>query len=70
MRHLLEERFPETIIKCALRSTLSIFAGGQPWTETYERPMKDVFALQSEITHAVAARLQARLSPNETVALN
>ena len=43
---------------------------GHPWSETYERPMKDVFALQSEITQAVAARLKARLSPNETVALN
>ena len=41
-----------------------------PWAETYERPMKDVFALQSEITQAVAARLKTRLSPNETVALN
>src|SRR5689334_21031560 len=44
--------------------------GGLPWTETYERPMKDVFALQSEITQAVARRLKARLSPNETVALD
>lgn len=44
--------------------------GGRPWTETYERPMKDVFALQSEITQAVAARLRASISPNETVALN
>jgi TolB-like protein len=43
---------------------------GRTWTETYERPMKDVFALQSEITQAVAARLRARLLPNETVALN
>src|SRR6266568_732097 len=43
---------------------------GRSWTETYERPMKDVFALQSEITQAVVARLKARLSPNETVALN
>src|SRR5213596_478873 len=43
---------------------------GRPWTETYERPMKDVFALQSEITQAVAARLKARLSPNEAVALD
>jgi len=32
--------------------------------------MKDVFALQSEITQAVAARLKARLSPNETAALD
>src|SRR3989440_3219799 len=42
----------------------------RPWTETYQRPMKHVFALQSEITQAVVARLKARLSPNETVALN
>ncbi|HET6887606.1 MAG TPA: hypothetical protein VFH87_06750, partial [Candidatus Udaeobacter sp.] len=41
-----------------------------PWTGAYQRTMKDVFALQSEITQAVAARLKARLSPNETVALN
>ena len=44
--------------------------GGHPWTETYQRPMQDVFALQSEITQAVAGRLKARLSPNETVTLN
>ena len=43
---------------------------GNPWTETYERPMKDVFTLQSEITQAVVARLKARLSPNETAALD
>jgi len=43
--------------------------GGRPWTETYERPIEDVFALQSEITQAVVARLKARLSPNETAAL-
>jgi serine/threonine-protein kinase len=43
---------------------------GGSWTETYERPTKDVFALQSEITQAVAARLKARLSPNETAALD
>src|SRR6267154_215782 len=43
---------------------------GRPWTETYERPMKDVFVLQSEITQAVAAHLQARLSPNESAALH
>ena len=44
--------------------------GSRPWVETYERPIKEVFALQSEITQAVAARLKARLSPNEAVALN
>jgi serine/threonine-protein kinase len=44
--------------------------GAIQWAATYRRPMQEVFALQSEITQAVAARLQARLSPNETVALN
>jgi serine/threonine-protein kinase len=41
-----------------------------PWTEEYQRPIKDVFALQSEITRAVAARLQTQLSPRETAALD
>jgi serine/threonine protein kinase/tetratricopeptide (TPR) repeat protein len=44
--------------------------GAIQWAATYQRPLKEVFALQSEITQAVAARLKARLSPNETVALN
>jgi len=44
--------------------------GAIQWAVTYQRPLKEVFALQSEITQAVAARLKAGLSPNETVALN
>jgi len=43
---------------------------GRRWTETYERPMQDVFALQSEITRAVAAQLQRELSPNEKAVLD
>jgi TolB-like protein len=34
-----------------------------PWTEAYQRPVKEVFALQSGITRAVTARLQARNDP-------
>jgi non-specific serine/threonine protein kinase len=41
-----------------------------PWIETYERLVSDVFAMQSEITRAVAARLQTQLTPNEKSALN
>jgi hypothetical protein len=33
--------------------------------ETYERPIRDASALQSEITRSVAARLRTQLSPNE-----
>ena len=41
-----------------------------PWIETYERPVSDVFAMRSEITRAVAARLQTQLTPNEKSAVN
>src|SRR5438105_645549 len=40
------------------------------WTENYQRPIKDVFALQGEIAHAVAAQLRAALSPNEKAMLS
>jgi serine/threonine protein kinase/tetratricopeptide (TPR) repeat protein len=36
-----------------------------PWIETYERSVSDVFAMQSEITRAVAARLHTKLSDPE-----
>jgi TolB-like protein/Flp pilus assembly protein TadD len=35
------------------------------WAENYDRPIKDVFAIQSEIAKAIAEQLQARLSPSE-----
>jgi non-specific serine/threonine protein kinase len=41
-----------------------------PWIETYERPVSDVFAMRSEITRAVAARLRTQLTPNEKSAVN
>lgn len=40
-----------------------------PWIETYERPISDAFALQSEITRSVAAQLRTQLTPNEQSAL-
>ena len=36
--------------------------GSTLWSQRYERPYKDLFALQDEITRAVAAALEARLS--------
>jgi TolB-like protein/AraC-like DNA-binding protein/Tfp pilus assembly protein PilF len=38
---------------------------GQVWAKTYERELKDVFAIQSEIAKEVAAELNAKLSPEE-----
>src|SRR5262245_36427509 len=37
----------------------------QEWAENYDRPIYDVFAIQSEIAKAIADQLQARLSPAE-----
>jgi serine/threonine protein kinase/Flp pilus assembly protein TadD len=51
-------------------SLVDLRDNAHPWTEAYARPIKDVFALQSEITRAVAARLQAHLSIGETTALD
>ncbi|HLC13016.1 MAG TPA: serine/threonine-protein kinase, partial [Chthoniobacterales bacterium] len=66
VRHLLEGTFSRDHdqMRVALH-LVDLRDSGRSWTETYERPMKDVFALQSEITQVVAARLKARLSPNE-----
>jgi TolB-like protein/Flp pilus assembly protein TadD len=42
----------------------------KPWNESYERPVTQIFSLQSEIAHAIAAQLEARLSAGETAALD
>jgi TolB-like protein/Tfp pilus assembly protein PilF/tRNA A-37 threonylcarbamoyl transferase component Bud32 len=39
------------------------------WAERYDRPVNDVFAIQSEIAKAVASQLQAKLSPREANAV-
>src|SRR4030095_1095190 len=39
------------------------------WAENYDRPIDDVFAIQSEIAKAIAEQLQAKLSPNEKKAI-
>ena len=39
------------------------------WAENYDRPVDDVFAIQSEIAKAIADQLQAKLSPNEKKAI-
>ena len=35
------------------------------WAETYDRELKDVFAIQSEVAQQIAAALRATLSPTE-----
>ena len=39
------------------------------WSETYDRELKDIFAVQSEIAQSVAHSLRAKLSPGEAHSL-
>jgi TolB-like protein/AraC-like DNA-binding protein/Tfp pilus assembly protein PilF len=39
--------------------------GEQVWAESYDRELKDVFAIQTEIAQHVASELNAKLSPEE-----
>jgi TolB-like protein/Flp pilus assembly protein TadD len=39
------------------------------WAQTYDRPLADVFAIQSEIAKTIADQLQAKLSPSEKNAI-
>ena len=60
--HLLEgsvRRAGETVRINA--SLINASDGSMLWSEHYDRPYKDLFALQDDITRAVASALQARL---------
>jgi adenylate cyclase len=39
------------------------------WSDTYDREMKDVFAIQDDIAHSIADALQMTLSPHERRAI-
>jgi TolB-like protein/Tfp pilus assembly protein PilF len=39
--------------------------GRTQWSERYDRPYKDLFALQDDITHAVTEALRAKLLPSQ-----
>jgi TolB-like protein len=39
------------------------------WVESYDRPLDDVFAIQTEIAQAIADTLRVKLSPSQTKAL-
>ncbi len=43
--------------------------GGHIWAERYDRDLKDIFALQDEMSHAIVAALKLRLLPEERVAI-
>jgi serine/threonine-protein kinase len=39
------------------------------WVNSYDRPLDNVFAIQSDIAKAIASQLQAKLSPTEKAAI-
>ena len=39
------------------------------WAEEYDRDLKDMFAMQSEIAQKVAGQLRAKISPAEKLAI-
>ncbi len=41
----------------------------QLWAERYDRPLDDVFAIQSEIAKAIVEQLRARISPTEKASI-
>ena len=67
--HLLEgsvRRSGETVrVSAELIDTAD---GSTQWSERYDRPYKDLFALQDEITRAVAGALRTKLLPGEHAA--
>jgi TolB-like protein/Flp pilus assembly protein TadD len=44
---------------------INVSDGYHLWSERYDRPMKDVFAIQDEIAHNIANALEVTLSPRE-----
>ncbi|MGI8889278.1 MAG: protein kinase domain-containing protein [Chthoniobacterales bacterium] len=40
------------------------------WSQSYDRPLGDVFAIQSEIAQTIAAQLGAVIAPHEKAAIN
>jgi TolB-like protein/class 3 adenylate cyclase/Tfp pilus assembly protein PilF len=64
--HLLEGSVQRAANKVRVNAQLiNARTDAHEWAENYDRPVDDVFAIQSEIAKAIADQLQAKLSPNE-----
>jgi TolB-like protein/Tfp pilus assembly protein PilF len=68
--HLLEGSVQRASNKVRVNAQLiNARTDAHEWAENYDRPLDDVFAIQSEIAKAIAVQLQAKLSPNEKKAI-
>ena len=64
--HLLEGSVQRAAGKVRVNAQLiDARTDGHIWAQIYDRPIDDVFAIQSEIAKAIADQLQAKLSPSE-----
>src|SRR5437588_1622890 len=71
VRHLLEGTVSrdQDQMRVALH-LVDLRDGAIQWAATYQRPLKEIFTLQGEITHSIAAQLQTRPSRNEKAAID
>jgi serine/threonine-protein kinase len=68
--HLLEGSVQRSATKVRVNAQLiNASTDAHEWAENYDRPVDDLFAIQSEIAKAIAEQLQAKLSPNERAAI-
>jgi TolB-like protein/class 3 adenylate cyclase/Tfp pilus assembly protein PilF len=68
--HLLEGSVQRAANKIRVNAQLiNTSTDAHEWAENYDRPIDDVFAIQSEIAKAIADQLQAKLSPTEKKAI-
>lgn len=62
--HILEGSVRKAGTRIRVTAQLITVADGfHLWSETYDRELTDIFALQDEVTNAIAEALQVRLSP-------
>jgi TolB-like protein/class 3 adenylate cyclase/Tfp pilus assembly protein PilF len=68
--HLLEGSVQRAANKVRVNAQLiNARTDAHEWADNYDRPLDDVFAIQSEIAKAIADQLQAKLSPTEKNAI-
>jgi len=66
VQHVLEGSVRKAVDKVRITAQLiDAISGGHLWSETYEREMKDIFAVQAEIAQRIAAALRVQYTEAE-----
>jgi adenylate cyclase len=70
VRHLLEGSVRRAANRLRIPVRLSDCESGlHVWSETYDRGLEDIFAVQEEIANSVTSALRVTLSPTDRAAL-